>query len=275
MRPRGPRVPRASLYAVKQPPVAKTRRKRAPGSFPAVPNGSLIMPVSTSEKIRQSMHSIKNWFTEKRLWEIVIPLIKRRSPKIDKTEGDKVSIRQINWALVGFSKEHKDECCYEYVSPITKRTVQLNVNQVYKNITSGSNTRDIIAPHRRSGEMFVKINDEVIPTTFAQFNYIHKTVTYGIVDWTIKHKTRIKAHMDSCYRQSKAMKDEANEKGVVYKRKALCDATGSKGVVTIHETTAEDLEILKRLNEKRAEWEKKELEKAGIADDDFWAAWSE
>ena len=252
---------------VKPPP---SRRKRAPSRFEAVPNCVILQPTWLSDEIKTKLQTILPWFTPNRLRELVIPLISRKQPSMDKTPGEKISMRQICWALIGYSKEYEERCNYSWVHHVTKKPVTFNIKQVYRMMTE-TNTRDMVAPHRRSGELLIKLDDEVIPTTFAQLHYIYLCSIYGVIDWVIKHKEAIRIHMNACHDRIKKLKQAAALKGENFKRRALCEASSGVAGVRVEEVTQKDLMTLKSQQETIAQAieVQKQAEALNLEEEDF------
>ncbi len=241
---------------------AACRRKRPKGAFPAVPNGTILLPKKLNSEIKNKLQTIRGWFTNKNLRDIVIPLIKRQQPPIDTVEGDKISMRQISWALVGFSKAKRELCNYNWKHPFTGETVELNVHEVY-NIITENNTRELIAPHRRSGELQIKMDDTVIPTTFAQIHYIYQASIWGVVDWVIKNKKIVRDHMNACQERNRQAKAISEALGQTFKRRALCSASTAPVGMQARELTIGELrEVEEYCDQQKEQKEQREEAKA-------------
>ncbi len=204
-----------------------TRRKRACGDFPAVPNNCFIVPKELKTHLRDKLDQISWWFTQDRLRDIVTPLIQRTRPAID-SPGEKLSIRLLSWGLINYSKAHSELCDYMWTNPETGETIQLNILQV-QDLIAATNSRDSFAPHRRSRLIHIKVDDKIINTAFEQLNFFFLMGYYGAIEWTIDHKEEIRAHMDICMERAKRMKADAAECGVQFKRRALCNQGTTSG----------------------------------------------
>lgn len=247
------------------------RRKRPKGEFPAVPNGTILLPTHLNNEIKNKLQTIRGWFTTQNLRDIVIPLIKRQQPPIDTVEGDKISMRQISWALVGFSKAKRELCNYNWVHPFTGKPVELNVQEVY-NIITENNTRELIAPHRRSGELQIKLDDAVIPTTFAQIHYIYQASIWGVVDWVIKHKKMVRDHMNSCQERNRQAKAIAEALGQTFKRRALCSASTAPVGMQARDLSETEMAEVKEFCEKQKEvqTQREEAKALNLDAESFW-----
>ena len=146
-------------------------------------------------------------YTEHILRTILVPII-------DKDYA--VSLRVLDWLVTNYSKKQHIVFETPYINTITlqkQKPVAVNIHRDYKTWLRTHKRRNFDM-FRRSQRISFLLDNRVHTTTVAQLNFFYWAMSYGIIDYAIKHVKDIESDHSSTMRQIRQNKlnQTTNEK---------------------------------------------------------------
>jgi hypothetical protein len=124
------------------------------------------------------LESIRDYFTEDRLRELLVPII---------TKEGGLSLRALDWLVTNYAK--KTPIVYKVTPPNCPETV-VNVHRYYKKWL-WSHKRKNFDPFRRGTRVYFDVDGVSYESTVGQLNFFYWASRYGILEYAKHHISEI------------------------------------------------------------------------------------
>lgn len=160
---------------------------------------------------KECIESIYKWYTRQRIYDILIPIITKRSV---------VSLRLLDWLVTNYAKQFSVR-----FQSTNGMSTAFHVHNEYRKMRTLWKRR-IFDPFRRRRDQsmdlyFTDDNGVHYVTTIAQLNFMYWAITYNVHRYARIYRADIDNHMTKTIRQAVNAKIVAKSLGLKYKRKEL------------------------------------------------------